>query len=41
MEVGIEKYCMLIMKSGNRHMMNGMELLNQKKKIRKRGGKKT
>ena len=31
MEFGIEKCAMLVMKSGKRHMTNGMELPNQDK----------
>ena len=31
MEFGIEKCAMLVMKSGKRHMTDGMELLNQDK----------
>ena len=31
MEFGIEKCAMLIMKSGKRHMAEGMELSNQEK----------
>ena len=34
MEFGIEKYAMLVMKSGKRHVTDGMELPNQDK-IRK------
>ena len=31
MEFGIKKYAMLVMKSGKRHLMDGMELPNQEK----------
>ena len=31
MEFGMEKWAMRIMKSGNRHLTKGMELLNQEK----------
>ena len=31
MEFGIEKWAMLVMKSGKRHMTDGMELPNQRK----------
>ena len=31
MEFGIEKYAMLVMKSGKRHMTDGMELRKQDK----------
>ena len=31
MEFGIEKYAMLVMKSGKRHLTDGMELPNQDK----------
>ena len=31
MEFGIEKCAMLVMKSGKRHMTDGMELLNHDK----------
>ena len=31
MEFGIEKCAMLVMKSGNRHLTDGMELPNQNK----------
>ena len=31
MEFGIEKYAVLVMKSGKRHLMSGMELPNQEK----------
>ena len=31
MECGIEKCAMLVMKSGKRHLINGMELPNQEK----------
>ena len=37
MEFGIEKCAMLVMKSGKRHMTDGMELPNQD--ILKRSGK--
>ena len=40
MEFGIEKCAMLVMKSGKRHLANGMELLNQDK-IRKLREKET
>ena len=40
MEFGIEKCAMLVMKSGKRHMTDGMELLNQDK-IRALGEKET
>ena len=40
MEFGIEKCAMLVMKSGNRHMTDGMELSNQDK-IRTVGEKET
>ena len=40
MEVGIEKYAMLIMKSGKWHMTAGMELPNQEK-VRTLGEKET
>ena len=34
MEFSIEKSAMLVMKSGNRHMTEGMELPNQEKSER-------
>ena len=40
MEFGIEKCAMLVMKSGKRHLMDGMELPNQDK-IRTLGEKET
>ena len=40
MEFGIEKYATLVMKSGKRHLTDGMELLNQEK-IRTHGEKET
>ena len=40
MEFGIEKCVMLVMKSGKRHLTDGMELPNQDK-IRILGKKKT
>ena len=40
MEFGIEKCAMLVMKSGKRHLIDGMELLNQDK-IRTLGEKET
>ena len=40
MEFGIEKCAMLVMKSGKRHLINGMELPNQDK-IRMRGEEET
>ena len=40
MELGIEKYAMRVMKSGKRHLADGMELLNQDK-IRTLREKKT
>ena len=40
MEFGIEKYAMLVMKSGKRHLTDGMELPNQVK-IRRLGEKET
>ena len=40
MEFGIEKYAILVMKSGKRHMTEGMELPNQDK-IRTLGGNET
>ena len=40
MEFGIEKCAMLVMKSGKRHLTDGMELPNQDK-IRTLGGKET
>ena len=39
MEFGIEKCTMLVMKSRKRHMMVGIKLPNQKKKIRMLGEK--
>ena len=39
-EFGIEKCAMLVMKSGKRHIMDGMELPNQNK-IRTLGEKET
>ena len=38
MEFGIEKYTLLVMKSGKRHLTDGMEVPNQDK-IRTLGGK--
>ena len=40
MEFGIEKCAMLVMKSGKRHLMDGMELPNQEK-IKTFRGKET
>ena len=40
MEIGIEKCAMLVMKSGKRHLTDGMELPNQDK-IRTLGENKT
>ena len=40
MEFGIEKYAMLVMKGGKRHLTNGMELPNQDT-IRTLGEKET
>ena len=39
-EVGLEKCAVLVMKSGKRHLMDGMELSNPEK-IRTLGEKKT
>ena len=41
MEFGIEKCTMLIMRNGKWHMTEGIELPNQKKKIRMFRGKET
>ena len=41
MEFGIEKCAMLIRKSAKQHMTEGMELLNQEKKIERSEKKRT
>ena len=41
MEFGIEKYAMLVMKSGKKHLTDGMELPPPQKKNKKQTSKQT
>ena len=38
MEFGIEKYAMLVMKSGKRHLTDGIKLPNQEKILERKKG---